>query len=290
MATEIDRVTIIGSGTMGHGIAQICAMAGRSVILVDVAESQVAAAVGKIRANLDKGVARGKVTAEVRDGALERLSTSTDLSDACLEADLVIEAVPERMEIKRQVLGAVDAAAPAHALIGSNTSSMSITALGSLTRRPTQVIGLHFFNPVHIMTLLEIVVGEVTSEATLAASRAFGAAIGKECIVVNDSPGFATSRLGIAIAMEAIRMVQEGVGSAQDIDKAMELGYRFPMGPLRLTDLVGLDVRLAITEHLYSELGTDTFRPPQLLRRMVRAGKLGQKSGQGFYDWSKETP
>jgi 3-hydroxybutyryl-CoA dehydrogenase len=279
-------VVVVGAGTMGHGIAQVCAMNGSSVVLVDTDSDRVNNGLAKVRANLDKGVSRGKVTPAVRDGALAQLGSSLDLASACAAADLVVEAIPEDMELKRRVFGTIDAAAPGHAVIASNTSSMSITALGAFTSRPQQVIGLHFFNPVHIMKLLEIVIGELTSEDVLARCRAFAEDIGKTSIVVRDSPGFATSRLGIAVAMEAIRMVQEGVASAEDIDTAMELGYRFPMGPLKLTDLVGLDVRLAITEYLYTELGTDTFRPPQLLKRLVRAGKLGKKTGQGFYDWA----
>jgi 3-hydroxybutyryl-CoA dehydrogenase len=200
-------------------------------------------------------------------------------------ADLIVEAVPEKMELKRELFARVEAAAPAHALLGSNTSSLSITEIAAATKSPQRVVGLHFFNPVAVMPLLEIVRGEHTSAETLAAVRAFGERIEKTCIVVRDSPGFATSRLGIALGNEAMRMYEEGVASAEDIDKAMVLGYRHPIGPLALTDLVGLDVRLAISEHLHRELGTDTFRPPQILRRMVRAGKLGKKTGEGFYKY-----
>lgn len=285
MTTGFENVTVIGAGTMGHGIAQVCAMTGMTATLVDVDSGRVDAGLAKICANLDKGVARGKVSEDVRDIAVAGLRGATDLGEASREADLVVEAVPENMDLKERILRTVDHAAPSHAVLASNTSSMSITALGAFTSRPDRVIGLHFFNPVHIMALLEIVTGELTDPEVTAKCQAFGEAIGKTPIVVRDSPGFATSRLGIAVAMEAIRMVQEGVASAQDIDTAMELGYRFPMGPLKLTDLVGLDVRLAITEHLHAELGSDTFRPPQLLKRLVRAGKLGKKSGQGFYDW-----
>lgn len=285
MAISLDNITVIGSGTMGHGIAHVAALSGAQVQLVDVTAEALERAMQHIRGNLSKGVEKGKLSAEARDAALGRIQTSTSLAEAVSGADLVIEAVPEKLELKRAVLTVADAHAPAGALLASNTSSMSITGLAALTQRPERFVGLHFFNPVPVMSLLEIVTGELTSAETLEASRAFGARIGKECIVIRDSPGFATSRLGIAVAMEAIRMVQEGVGSAEDIDRAMELGYRFPMGPLKLTDLVGLDVRLAITEHLYQELGTDTFRPPQLLKRLVSAGKLGKKSGQGFYPW-----
>ena len=285
MTIDFENVIVIGAGTMGHGIAQVCAMSGRRATLVDVDQARVDAAIAKVRENLDKGVARGKVTAQARDRALEKLAGSTVLGHACAGADLIIEAVPEDLALKERLLGIVDKAAPTHAVLASNTSSMSITALGAFTDRPEHVIGLHFFNPVHIMALLEIVTGELTAPTVTQRCVALAADLGKTPIVVRDSPGFATSRLGIAIAMEAIRMVEEGVGTPQDIDTAMELGYRFPMGPIRLTDLVGLDVRLAIAEHLYHELGTDTFRPPQLLKRLVRAGKLGKKTGKGFYDW-----
>ncbi len=282
--SKFSQVTVLGSGTMGHGIAQVVAATGRSVCMVDFPES-LERAVARITANLDKGIQRGKVTAAQRDTVLANLRTESDPAVGSQQADLVIEAVPEDFALKEKLFTIVDEAAPKSAILASNTSSMSITALAALTQRPSQVIGLHFFNPVHIMKLLEIVVGELTDPEVAASCQAFAEDIGKVPILIQDSPGFATSRLGIAIAMEAIRMVEQGVGSPQDIDTAMELGYRFPMGPLKLTDLVGLDVRLAITEHLYSELGTDTFRPPQLLKRMVRAGKLGKKSGQGFYRW-----
>ena len=284
--TELrERMVVVGAGTMGHGIAQVSAMKGMEVVLVDRNEEVLKKALDAVRANLEKGVKRGKVEASVRDEALTLISTTTDLEGACTGARWAVEAVPEKLEIKKAIFEQLDQYMPHNAYIASNTSSMSITQLGSFMSRPERLIGLHFFNPVHIMKLLEIVVGHLTSDATLDAARTLGERLGKTTITVRDMPGFATSRLGIATGMEAIRMVEEGVASAQDIDTAMELGYRWPMGPLKLTDLVGLDVRLAITEHLYHELGTDTFRPPQLLKQLVRAGKLGKKSGQGFYSW-----
>lgn len=285
---DIARVCVIGAGTMGHGIAQVCAMAGLEVTMVDTAVSVLEDARARVDANLRKGVARGKVAASVRDGVLSRLQQSTDLESSCAACDLVIEAVPEIRELKEAVLRRASAAAPQRALISSNASSMSITALAACTDGPERFVGLHFFSPVHIMSLLEIVRGQLTSESTLAKAKRFAAALGKTAILVSDSPGFATSRLGVAIGLEAIRMVEAGVASPRDIDTAMELAYRFPMGPLRFGDLVGLDVRLSIAEHMYRELGTDTFRPPQLLKQMVRSGKLGKKSGQGFYQWPAE--
>jgi 3-hydroxybutyryl-CoA dehydrogenase len=214
------------------------------------------------------------------------MQPTTDLDAACRGIDLVIEAVPENLELKAEILSRVADSAPPHALIGSNTSSLSLTAIAARSGRPAHTIGLHFFNPVHIMKLLEIVVAEQTSDETLAAAKSFAEKLGKTAIVVKDSPGFATSRLGLVIGLEAMRMLESGVASAADIDRAMELGYGHPMGPLKLTDLVGLDVRLAIADHLHREVG-EQFRAPPILRRLVRAGKLGKKSGAGFYDWAK---
>ena len=284
-APQIKRITVIGAGTMGHGIAGQAALCGYTVILNDLDTGRTSAGTAGVAKTWAKGVARGKITAEAVDAAKARLSTGTDLEAAVAEADLVIEAVPELLELKRSLFARVDLAAPAHAILATNTSSLPITEIAAATNRPDKVIGMHFFNPVAVMKLLELVRGEFTSDATVAAAQALGAQLKKECIAVIDAPGFATSRLGICLGNEAMRMFEEGVASAEDIDKAMTLGYRHPIGPLALTDLVGLDVRLAISEHLYRELGTDTFRPPRILKRMVRAGKLGRKSGQGFYSY-----
>jgi 3-hydroxybutyryl-CoA dehydrogenase len=220
---------------------------------------------------------------------LGRLSRVDSLEEGSDGIDLVVEAVPESMDLKVDLLSRVRAPAPAHALLGSNTSSLSITELGARIGASDRTVGLHFFNPPPVMALLEIVRGLRTSEATVDASLAFASAIGKTPIVVSDTPGFATSRLGVALGAEAIRMLEAGVASVEDIDRAMELGYRHPMGPLKLGDLVGLDVRLSILEHLHREIG-EQFRPPSLLRQMVRAGKLGKKSGEGFYRWTDEGP
>jgi 3-hydroxybutyryl-CoA dehydrogenase len=285
-ANEIRTVAVLGAGTMGHGIAQVCAMAGCTTRLQDVAQAQVDAALIKIDANLQAGVARGKVSEEQKREALARLSGTVSLEDAVADADLVIEAAPERLELKRELFGRVAAIVGPHAVLGTNTSSLSITEIAAPIPNPQRVIGLHFFNPVHIMKLLEIVVGEQTDAAVTEQMRAFAERLGKQPIVVRDAPGFATSRLGLVIGLEAIRMVEQGVASAEDIDKAMTLGYGFPMGPLKLTDLVGLDVRLSIAEYLAETLEHgEHFRPPQLLRDMVAEGKLGKKSGQGFYEW-----
>jgi 3-hydroxybutyryl-CoA dehydrogenase len=284
MSDPIRTVLVLGAGTMGHGIAHVCAQAGCQVRLFDVKDELAQAGIAKIRANLDKGVEKGKVTAADRDQTLARLSATSDLATASKDIDLCVEAVPESLELKAKVFSTVHQHAPAHAILASNTSSLSLTALAAASGRPARTIGLHFFNPVHIMKLLEIVLAEQTAPDVLETCRTFGEGIGKTTIVVKDSPGFATSRLGLVIGLEAMRMVESGVASAEDIDKAMELGYGHPMGPLKLTDLVGLDVRLAIAEHLHKEVG-EQFRPPALLRRLVRAGKLGKKTGGGFYSW-----
>ena len=281
----IETVAVLGAGTMGHGIAQVCAAADCEVRLFDVDEDAVAAGVGRIRGNLDKGMARGKVTEDQRDAVLSRLRTTTDIRDAVTGADLVIEAAPESMALKESIFREVDEAAPEGAILASNTSSLSIARIAAVLRRPERFVGMHFFNPVHIMALVEVVWGPETSDETRASAVAFARRLRKEPIVVKDAPGFASSRLGIVLGMEAIRMVEQGVASPEDIDKAMELGYRHPMGPLKLTDLVGLDVRLGIAEYLHETLGSEAFAPPELLRSMVAEGKMGKKSGQGFYDW-----
>jgi 3-hydroxybutyryl-CoA dehydrogenase len=282
----IERVAVLGAGTMGHGIAHVCAAAGCDVALYDVDETAVEKGLSRIRANLDKGVELGKVAADARDAALARIAPATAVADAAADADLVVEAVPEVLELKREIFAEVDRAAPDDALLASNTSSLSIEKIARALGDPSRFVGLHFFNPVHLMKLVEVVWGPDTSDATRMAAVAFTRRLGKEPVVVKDSPGFASSRLGIVLGMEAIRMVEEGVAAPEDIDKAMELGYRHPMGPLKLTDLVGLDVRLGIAEYLHETLGSDAFRPPELLKRMVQEGMLGKKSGQGFYDWS----
>jgi 3-hydroxybutyryl-CoA dehydrogenase len=276
------RVAVLGAGTMGHGIAQVCAQAGAAVVLRDVDAAPLERAVASIRASLDRLVAKGKLGAEGAAQALAAIRTTTDLGDAVRDADVVVEAIPERMDWKLETFRAVDAHAPAQALLATNTSSLSVTEIAGAVRDPARVVGLHFFNPVPVMELVEVVRGMRTSDAAVEAARSLAAALGKTAVVVRDFPGFATSRLGVALGAEAIRMLEQGVASAADIDTAMKLGYRHPMGPLELTDLVGLDVRLMILEHLHRELG-EQFRPPALLRQMVRAGKLGRKSGEGFY-------
>lgn len=282
---EIQRVGVIGAGTMGHGIAQVSAMAGYSVVLLDATVELTDKGVDRIKANLDDGVKRGKLSEADRDAALSRITATTEYDDFA-DVDLAIEAVPEKPEIKHAVLDQLRFRMHGEAIVATNTSSLSITDLASKARNPAAFVGLHFFNPVHINKLLEIVRGKTTSDAVIEASLEYAKRIGKEAIVVKDSPGFATSRLGVLLGLEAIRMVEQGVASAEDIDKAMELGYKHPMGPLKLTDLVGLDVRLDIARYLHEKLGAEQFRPPRLLEQMVAEGKLGKKTGRGFHDWS----
>lgn len=272
---------------MGHGIAQVAALAGYRVILRDLDRDSLARGVRAIERNLRKGIERAKLTEAELDQAMQLIRGTVHLEET-RAADLFIEAAPEVLELKQEILRSVEEVASGSFIFATNTSSLSITEIARASSMPQRVIGMHFFNPVHIMRLLEIVVGRETGEETLEAAREVGRRMKKEPITVRDVPGFASSRLGVALGLEAMRMVEQGVASARDIDTAMELGYNHPMGPLRLTDLVGLDVRLRIAEYLHRTLGTDNFRPPEILRRMVAEGKLGKKSGEGFYLWDEE--
>lgn len=283
--SEIKKVTVIGAGTMGHGIAQVAAASGIDAVLNDVSPEAIEQGMAGIHANLIKGIEKGKVTPAQKVSVLQRLHAGPDLAEAVADADVVVEAVPESLELKKKIFAEVDVLASPDALLASNTSSLPITKIAEATSRPERVLGLHFFNPVNLMPLLEVVRGERTSDAALTRALVFSEALGKQAIVVQDSPGFASSRLGLVLGLEAMRMLEQGVATAEDIDKAMTLGYRHPMGPLRLTDLVGLDVRLAIADYLHRELGSEAFRPPEILRRLVAEGRLGKKSGRGFYDW-----
>ena len=284
---SIETIAVIGAGTMGHGIAQVAAANGFRVLLSDVDREALARGVQSIERNLAKGISLGKLTDDDRDRTLQRIRGTIQLEE-CAKADLIIEAAPEKLDLKREVLRQLESLSDRSFIFASNTSSLSISEIARSAKRPEAVVGMHFFNPVHIMRLVEIVVGEKTSGETVETATAVGQRMRKEPIVVKDVPGFASSRLGVALGLEAMRMVEQGVASARDIDIAMELGYNHPMGPLKLTDLVGLDVRLSIAEYLHRELGSETFRPPEVLRRLVSEGKLGKKTGQGFYDWSKE--
>ena len=271
---------------MGHGIAQVAAAAGYDVVMRDINANALSRGVKSIERSLAKGIERGKLTEKERDETLQRIRPTTELSGLDT-ADLVIEAAPEILELKQDVLRQTESLIPRNFIFATNTSSLSISEIASVSRQPANVVGMHFFNPVHLMRLVEIIVGSQTNEDAIAAAREVARRMKKEPIIVRDVPGFASSRLGVTLGLEAMRMVEQGVASARDIDTAMELGYNHPMGPLRLTDVVGLDVRLNIAEYLHAALGSETFRPPEILRRMVGEGKLGKKSGQGFYKWDE---
>ena len=283
---EIRCVAVIGAGTMGAGIAQVCAQSGWKTNLFDAFPEGLERGMQRIDAFWDKGIARGKTTAEQKVQWSANLHAVTDMAEAVGQADLIIEAVPEIPELKHSIFTELDRLALPHAILGTNTSSLSIADIATATSRPQNVIGMHFFNPVPIMKLLELVRHDSTSDATIAAAQAAGKAMGKTTILVKDIPGFATSRLGVVLGNEAIRMLADGVASAKDIDTAMMLGYKHPMGPLALSDLVGLDVRRDILKNLQSSFNDDSYAPHPLLEKLVAAGRLGKKSTLGIYDWS----
>jgi 3-hydroxybutyryl-CoA dehydrogenase len=286
-ARPIQAIAVLGAGTMGHGIAQVAAAAGYAVIMRDLNSDAVTRGVQSIQRNLAKAIQLGKISDADRDATLQRIDGTTGLAEI-RDVDLVIEAAPENLELKQNLLREAETLVDHDCIFATNTSSLSIGEIASASTRPGKVVGMHFFNPVHIMRLVEIVLGEQTCPATTATVREVAARMKKEPIIVRDVPGFASSRLGVTLGLEAMRMLEQGVASARDIDTAMELGYNHPMGPLRLTDLVGLDVRLNIAEYLHGKLGSETFRPPKILRRMVSEGKLGKKSGEGFYKWNEQ--
>lgn len=278
----MERVAVIGSGAMGLGIAQVAAMAGYEVGLFDVDAGQLERAMGRIRDNLMKGVERGKVEPGDAEAARARIAPTTSFAAAVAAADMVIEAVPEDLELKRRVFADADAAAPADAILATNTTGLSISAIGEATGRPHRVIGTHFFNPVHIMRLVELVRSPATSQATYEESAAACRAMGKETVEIMESPGFVTSRMNALIGADAFRMWEEGVAEPEDIDKALKLGLNHPMGPFEMIDLVGLDVRLASMRNLHANLG-EAFRPSPILEGLVAAGRIGRKSGRGVY-------
>jgi 3-hydroxybutyryl-CoA dehydrogenase len=277
-------IAVLGAGIMGRGIAYVAAVGGARTILQDSEGAALEKALAEISAMLEKGVALGKVDGAAAAAAHKRLSCTRALEEAAREADLVIEAVPESIALKLEIFGKLDRAAPPHAILATNTSSLSITEMGGATKRPPQVLGMHFFNPVPRMKLLEVVRGLETSDAAVQAACDAGAAMGKECVVVRESPGFVTSRINAMIGNEAFYMLQEGVASAADIDKALKLGLNHPMGPFELGDLVGLDTRLSILRYLHRTLG-EKFRPCPLIEQYVAAGRLGRKTGRGVYEY-----
>jgi 3-hydroxybutyryl-CoA dehydrogenase len=284
---EIKTIGVVGAGTMGRGIAYAAALGGYRTVLEDVSPEVREQGAAYISQTLEDGVSRGTVTPEQKETALKNLTTSRAVEDVCREADLLIEAVPEEMEVKLEIFTIFDKFAKPGAILASNTSSLSITEMASITFRTEDCIGMHFFNPVPKMKLLEIVRALETSEATLQTCVEVGRRMGKEVVVIRESPGFVTSRINAMIGNEAFYMLQEGVASAEDIDKALKLGLNHPMGPFELVDLVGLDVRLNILEYLHKTLG-EKYRPCPLLAQYVKAGRTGRKSGRGVYEYGKE--
>ena len=281
---SIDSVAVIGSGTMGRGIAQSAALTGRTVVLFDLTEELLDIAIRSIRQSIDEGVARGKTKPEIAHRAKESITPTAELKEAAW-VDLVIEAVPEELELKRKVFGRLDALAPAHTILASNTSSLSISAIAAATHRPDRVIGLHYFNPAHLMRLVEIIRGDLTSQDTVAACHAFVEKLGKTPVICKDSPAFIVNRIARPFYGEAFRMLGEGVADHEDIDKLItSLGFR--MGPFELLDLIGIDVNFAVTISVYDAYFQDPkFRPHPIQQRMVESGRLGRKSGRGFYEY-----
>src|SRR6202046_194988 len=284
---EMKTIGVIGAGTMWRGIAYAAVLGGYRTVLEDVSPEMREQGAAYILETLGEGVSRGEVTVGQKEKALANLSTSRSVEDVCREADLLIEAVPEEMEVKLEIFAIFDKFAKPDAIMASNTSSLSITEMASITFRAENCIGMHFFNPVPKMKLLEIVRALETSEATLQACLEVGRRMGKEVVVIRESPGFVTSRMNAMIGNEAFYMLQEGIASAEDIDKTVKLGLNHPMGPFELADLVGLDVRLNILEYLHKTLG-EKYRPCPLLAQYVKAGRTGRKSGRGVYEYEKE--
>ncbi|HUL50400.1 MAG TPA: 3-hydroxyacyl-CoA dehydrogenase family protein [Gemmatimonadales bacterium] len=281
----VSRVAVIGAGTMGRDIAYVACACGCKVRLFDERPDAVTAGLQRVAELVDQGIMRGKIPLIERDTVLDRVTRVSTLEAAAKGVELVVEAIVEDMTAKRAVFAALERACPTDALLATNTSSLSIAAIAAGVQQPGRVLGMHFFNPVPAMRLVEIVTHAGNDRATIDRAVEFARQVGKEPILVKDSPGFASSRLGVALGLEAMRMLEEGVASAEDIDKAMELGYNHPMGPLKLTDLVGLDVRLAIAEYLHRTLEEPQFKPPRMLREKVAKGELGKKTGRGFYSW-----
>ncbi len=284
---EIKTVAVIGAGIMGRGIAHVAALGGYRTILEDILPASLRKAENEIRGNLDKAIELGKVSKADADAAFARLEYASTVEEAAREADLVIEAVPEEMESKIEIFTLLDKICKPHTVLASNTSSLSVTEIASVTYRARKILGMHFFNPVHKMKLLEVVRALETDDETIAACAEVGRRMGKEVVVIKEAPGFITSRINAMIGNEAFYMLQEGIASAADIDKALKLGLNHPMGPFELVDLVGLDTRLHILEYLHKSLG-EKFRPAPLLVQYVKAGRLGRKTGKGVYEYPEK--
>jgi 3-hydroxybutyryl-CoA dehydrogenase len=283
---DIKKICVMGAGTMGSGIAQACAQAGYTISMRDISDEFVQKGLSNIRKPLGKRVEKGKMTQEEVDAILGRIHGTTSIEEAAKDSQLVIEAVIEDMPLKRELFAELDGLCPSEVVFASNTSSLSITEIGSATKRPDKVVGMHFFNPAPVMKLVELIRGTETSDETLEVVRELAVRLGKEPVEVRESPGFVVNRLLIPMLNEAFNLLNEGVASPEDIDKAMKLGTNMPMGPFELADYTGLDIGLFVMEVLYDETGDPKFRPSPLLRKYVRAGRLGRKSGRGVYDYS----
>jgi len=287
---EIKKIAVLGAGLMGNGIAHVCAQAGYEVKMRDIDQKFIDKGIATIKKNLERGLEKGRITQEEIDAIFGRIKGVLDLKEAVKDSDLVIEAIPEIVSLKLDTWREVEEAAPDHAIFASNTSSISITQMAAVTKRPEKFIGMHFFNPVPIMGLVEIIKGQATNDETVKTIEEVSKKVGKETVLVNEAPGFAVNRILVPALLEAVHAIQEGVATVEDMDTSIRLGLNWPMGPLTLLDFVGLDTTLHISDYFVDEFKDSKYRAPTLLRKMVRAGWLGRKSGMGFYDYSGEKP